>query len=444
MISRPISAAGTRLHTKSPSSNRILTILGLGLCLSLLGDSTLYAVLPNPGIAARAGLTTAMVGVVLGLNRLVRILTNFPAGWLLDRMPRRGLMTAAAGLGAISTMCYAAGQGTGLFLLGRILWGLAWSGIWVGCNTMALDLAAASNRGALTGRLNMWFYLGIALSSFAGGLFTDLFSFRGGLWISAGLGGLGFLVWLVFLPETRHFKKSQEEPLPGGPMAATAVDNPSEISALEVLHPAAGEVEKTKNQFQLGRTIETAAALFIQRLVFNGVLSATAILWLAEHFGEGVQVGSLAVPLATLSGSFASLRVLASLAAAPATGSLADRARSRWSVLAGLLAVGALGLWAMGRTQTGTALLGALLISISAGGIPGLTAALIGDQASETRHSRSLGVAFSAGDLGSAIGPAIGLGLAPGMGLGGVYLACAGVYLLAGAWALAKSRKFMH
>ena len=63
--------------------------IGIGLALSLIGDTTLYTVLPNPEIAAQAGLSLAVVGVILGLNRLIRLLTNGVFGVVYDRQPRR-------------------------------------------------------------------------------------------------------------------------------------------------------------------------------------------------------------------------------------------------------------------------------------------------------------------------------------------------------------------
>ena len=73
--------------------NRVLAVVGIGLVLSLLGDQTLYTVLPDPALAAQAGLTLGMVGLVLGVNRLARVLINGPAGYLYDRLPRRWLMS---------------------------------------------------------------------------------------------------------------------------------------------------------------------------------------------------------------------------------------------------------------------------------------------------------------------------------------------------------------
>jgi MFS family permease len=182
--------------------NRVLTPLGLGLALSLLGDATLYAVLPSPVFAAQAGITLAMVGWVLGLNRLVRIVFNGPAGYLYDRLPRRPVLLTSMLIGAFSTAIYALGSGVLLMIIGRVVWGLAWSGIWIGANTIALDISHHHNRGSVNGALQMWFFIGVAASSLLGGLFTDLFTYRGGLAISSMLTFVGFLMWLKFLPET--------------------------------------------------------------------------------------------------------------------------------------------------------------------------------------------------------------------------------------------------
>lgn len=55
---------------------RLLLPLGTALALSLTGDSTLYAVLPNQ--TATVGTSLAAVGAMLGANRLIRIPGNLP------------------------------------------------------------------------------------------------------------------------------------------------------------------------------------------------------------------------------------------------------------------------------------------------------------------------------------------------------------------------------
>ena len=120
---------------------RTVTLLGIGTAISLLGDATLYTVLPHPNIAAQVGVSLAMVGVLLGANRAVRLLLNGPVGLVYDRLPRRPLLIAALTIGSISSMIYALGRGFWPIFTGRIMWGMAWSLLWIGGNAVVLEIS---------------------------------------------------------------------------------------------------------------------------------------------------------------------------------------------------------------------------------------------------------------------------------------------------------------
>jgi len=126
-------------HDRQIQAGRVLFPLGLGTALSLMGDSTLYTILPTH--TTEAGIALASVGLILGINRAVRLLLNGPIGLAYDRWPRRRLFVPALFLGALSTAVYAATHGFWPLLAGRLLWGLAWSGIWVGGTAIILDLS---------------------------------------------------------------------------------------------------------------------------------------------------------------------------------------------------------------------------------------------------------------------------------------------------------------
>ena len=151
--------------------SRVLFPLGLGTALSLMGDATLYTVLPTH--TSEVGIALGSVGIILGVNRAVRVFLNSPAGLAYDRWPRRRLFVPALFIGALSTMVYAATHGFWPLLVGRLLWGLAWSGIWVGGATIILDVTTDQDRGRWTGLYQTWFFLGAALGAFAGGLLTE-------------------------------------------------------------------------------------------------------------------------------------------------------------------------------------------------------------------------------------------------------------------------------
>ncbi len=388
--------------------NRVLTPLGIGLALSLLGDTTLYAVLPSPEISKQVGLSLAMVGFLLGVNRLVRLLFNGLAGSIYDRLPRRPLMLVSLAIGTLSTAFYAFGSGPYLLTTGRVLWGMAWSGMWIGANSMTLDISNDLNRGKLNGRLQMWFFIGIAISSFCGGLFTDLFTYRGGLWLSTFLTGVGLLVWIKFLPETRptHLKST------------TSTDQ---------------KLSNYKN-FPWRLTLSCSAPFFVNRVVFTGVLGSTTILWLSQFVQDGsFSFSKITIPLATMSGTFISIRILVSIFSVPQVGRFSDHINRRWLVLTIVFIMfGATGLLLLAAPKMEISIFGILLAAVAGGSIPALIPTIIGDQVPQHQQARALGYIFTFGDLGSAIGPPIALGLVGIIGLPTLFVGCSVLLLLTG------------
>jgi MFS family permease len=398
------------------SPRRVLVPLGIGTGLSLLGDATLYVVLPNPAIAAQMGVTLGMVGILLGANRLVRIPFNPPVGMLYDRLPRRGLLVTALFIGACSTALYAVGSGLWSLLVGRLLWGMAWSGIWIGGNTVVLDIADDHNRGRLSGRYQMWFLMGVASASLLGGIFTDWLGFRGGLWLSAGLTALGAITWWIFLPETRPARMETNGPqrgAPGGPFPWRIV-------------------------------LPIAVPFFALRFVIGGMFYATTNPWLSTFVGEGTTLAGLFLPIATLTGILAATRAIISVLSAPLGGRLSDRLGQRWPVIAASAALGAAGGWLMGGTGLALAFVGTAGVAVAGGVIQALAPALAGDRVSPTQHSRALSGVFTVGDFASAIGPPLAFWLLPLTSIGWLCRLCAGVFgvvaLFALRWAVSERR----
>lgn len=386
--------------TASRKTNRILAPIGVGLALSLLGDTTLYTVLPNPDIAAEAGLTLAAVGVVLGLNRLIRLLTNGAFGLIYDRRPRRSIMLAGMLVAGLSTISYAVSEGPVLIMIGRVVWGASWSAMWIGANTISLDISGSENRGRVTGQLQMWFYFGVTFSALASGLFTDWLGYRGGLFLSGGLTMLGFLLWLLFLPETRP--------------------DPSTMAA----PPAAGSRRKP---YPWKFMAAVSVPLFAIGFAFFGVVNSTNILWLGQFVDGGIRAGRLFLPIATLSGGLFAGRVLLSTAGAPVIGAVSDRSRRRWIIMAFALLLALAGIVLMSQTRPLAAFTGAILISLMTGGVSALCSALIGDRVAEEWRGRSVGLLYTLRDLGATVGPPIALSLTPLIGLGRVYRLTAGL-----------------
>jgi len=379
--------------------------LGLGTALSLMGDATLYTVLPTH--TAEAGITLGGVGIILGANRAIRVILNGPAGLVYDRSPRRRLFVSALFIGALSTAVYAATRGFWPLLIGRLLWGLAWSGIWVGGAAIIMDVTTLQDRGRWTGLYQTWFFLGAALGAFAGGLLTDRLGYTATMWIGATLTALGGLVASFLLPETRPARSGGEPPRsPTSPASLAARrDGPG-------LRPSRG--------------LWIAASLQgINRFVAAGVLSATMGLLVQDR----VHATGLELGVATLTGALAAGRTLFSVATAPLAGTLSDRLGSRWRVVAWGLALGAVGMVLVSWNALIAILLGIALGAMTSGSVQALTIALTGDLASHARRGRAVGLLHTMGDLGSAVGPPVAYALLPGIGLSGVYQLCAGLFV---------------
>lgn len=378
--------------------------------LSLLGDNTLYTVLPDPTIWSRVGLTLTWVGVLLGVNRIVRLIFNTWAGVLYDRLPRRRLLIGSLALGAVCNVIYALAFGPAPFLLGRVLWGLAWSGLSIGGNTVVLDVSTESTRGRNSGHFQMWFFIGVAVGALAGGTFTDLLGFQGWLWVSAAITGMAALFWYFKLPETRPADGSGTSRVPSW------------------------------HEFPIRESLPAAVPVMAVRFVFAGVMAATTILWLEQYVGRELSLVWIVVPLATLTGAFSAVRVLTSIVGAPLAGRASDRMGRRWPVIAIGLGAGAIGAWLMGGSIIWLALVGALLAALTAGSVQALAPAIIGDRVHEARQSRGLSVVLSLGDIASALGPPLALGLLTTLGISGVYRLSAVVLGVAGVFALLQIR----
>jgi len=384
---------------KSKRTSRfILNLLGMGTAVALLGDATLYTVLPHPDISAQLGITLSMVGLLLGANRAVRLILNGPVGVLYDRLPRRGLLISALALGAVSSVFYAIGYGFWLLLIGRIFWGLAWSILWIGGSTVVLDVSTEENRGQHSGIYQMWFVIGVATSSFSGALLTDMFGFRISQWISVAVIAATALAWFFFLPETR------------------ANEAAGEISVSEIKKPP-------KLDLPWNVIATTSMAIFATRFLAWGVLAATSILWLSDLFGEGLLISALFIPIATLTGLYSALSNLTSIVTTPLAGSISDKLGRRWPVIGLATIIGGLGLWLMSGDIRSLALVGAFLVPIAGSSTETLIPAIAGDCVPKNMRSRALGLINTAGDLGATIGPFAALTAlnAGWLSLGGIY-----------------------
>jgi MFS family permease len=326
---------------------------------------------------------------------------NGPAGLAYDRWPARRLYVPALFIGALSTAVYAATRGFWPLLAGRLLWGLAWSGIWVGGATIILDVAGAKERGRWAGLYQTWFFLGGAVGALSGGVITDWLGYGMAMWIGAAVTALGGLVALLMLPETRHLSTSNVS---------------STRSLARRIRAAWASRLRVRGPLLLAVSLQG-----VSRFTISGVMSATLGLLVADHMGSG----NLALGTATLTGILMAGRTLLSMVSAPLAGTLSDRLGNRWRVMGVALAVGVVGMILLSMNWPIALLAGVLAAAVARGGIESLTTSLTGDLVSEAQRGRAVGALHTASDLGSAIGPSAAYALMPWVGLRGAYWLCA-------------------
>jgi MFS family permease len=372
--------------------------------LSLLGDSSLYAVLPTQTVAA--GVSVASVGILLSANRFIRLVLNGPAGMAYDRWPRRPLFVSALFIGACSTAIYGLTHGFWPLLLGRLLWGLAWAGIWVGGNTIVLDIVDAKKRGRWIGIYQFSFFLGASGGAMLGGVLTDLLGFDQTMIVGAALTFIGAVIALIFLPETRP-----SEPYP----------------ANDTVNSQRSLVSRSSEKAEF---LSISALYGANRLVIAGILMSTLGIFLKNQIGEQVQVASHAIGVATLTGMALGLSTLIAMVSAPLIGSVSDHVGNRWLVAAGGLVPGVVGFGLMALGLPVTVLAGVPLIATTSGSNQGLSTALTGDMVNSSMQSRRLGLLFTFGDFASAIGPPLAYALMPMAGVTTLYLSSAGIFTI--------------
>jgi MFS family permease len=407
------------LSAVSPA--RVLIPMGLAVCLSPFGDLALYAVLVTQ--LDVVGLTLGAVGIMLGINRLIRIPSNPLAGVLFDRGRRRPLFLLGMLLGVLSTAGYAFFRGFWPFLVARLAWGIAWTLISVGGMSMVVDVSTRANRGRWMGVFNTWILVGLALGPTVGGLLVDAIGFRNGMVTCAAITAAGLAVALIALPETA----------PRGPGS----------------RPAATDWRRRLRGLWTGRfealaranpNLMAAGALYlIVQFTGEGIVLSTISLLLQQRFGDELALGSLApngawglaLGVASAGGLMLGIRSLLAGAVGPLAGHLSDARFGRWTVITASLAGGIAGFGLLATaTSLGWIILGVALGAASAGAALAVLGAVVGDSTPPGRQGVVMGAYATAGDIGSAAGPFLAFALLSAVDLKWVYLFCSLAFLI--------------
>lgn len=397
---------------------RSLVWVSIAVALSLLGDQMLYAVLPV--VHEAAGIPVTAIGLLLSANRIVRLVTNSLAGYVIERFGRRWPFILALLLGGATTIAYGVMQGLWAFLVARLLWGTAWSFIRIEGLSTALDVAVPETRGRYMGIFQAISRLGGAIAMLTGGFLTDAIGYR-----------LTFIIfgWVTCAAALLAYVEMRRRPPNGSATPiATKPATPSNSSLNEPAPPVTTRPETPDTS--PWQVMVASLGTFSTLLVIGGAFSATLGYMLQTRFGEAPHLGTMTIGIASLTGFLLGSRGFFELGLAPLTGYMGDRwGRHRLIMVA--MPLGALMIASMALRPS---LLAVAFITplIFVAGVTLNVAfnAVAGDLAPPDKRSMFLSRFVTFQDLGAAIGPLLGYWIAPLFGLSWLYVSGAIILFL--------------
>ena len=270
---------------KRPPSS--IVYFSTALSIVTLGDSLIYAILPSH--YSHLGLAPIHVGVLLSVNRWVRLSTNHLAEYCYRTYPRNLWVLLAFSVGCLVAIMYGLAETFVVFLLARIFWGVSFSFLRQAGVMTVLHTGLNARLGE-----RMGYYRGINATLRTAGLFFgcllhDIFGF------SVTFIGLGILSFST-IPLGYYSQKRtthQKETLPG---------HSSKKSRFSVI-----------------------SCGFFLGIVGPGMIISTLGLVLKTYNGDSFGVAGYTIGIATLTGFIIGVRWFVDGIGSPIIGAMADR-----------------------------------------------------------------------------------------------------------------------
>lgn len=401
-----VVADSTRSTRVPPEALPVAAVVFLGG----IGGGIAFPIIPILGVTL--GLPALLVGWILAANRVTRLFANPFTGLWIDRIGGKLPLTLGLLVEALATATYALALHTavpgGLLLLGRAIWGLGSSAIFVGGVTLALNASDEENRGRATAAVRMAMSLGMPAGLVAGGLVAGLASDEAAFWFATAVTLIAAaLAWTLVPDRGRRGTRFGDE-------------------AREAVGWRTRFVSAVRAAFAADRRVQ--AVWLVNLLVFfslQGVLLATLVLLI---HARGLSLAGLGdQPMA---GVLMAVMILASAGVTAYLGGALDRLPSRSGLaLPGVLSAAA-GFVLLALTHSAwPAVAGVVLMGLGMGGISIPLLTLLGDLTEETRRGRVVGIYQLFGDVGGSLGPIVGVALVTVLGFAPVYLGVGGLLL---------------
>jgi len=395
-------------HRQEALGWRVVWTLTFCTALSLLGDSTLYAVLPST--YDLVGVTALQVGWLLSVNRLSRLPLNLPSGWLAERVGHKAPYIAGLLVGAVSTVGCGLVRSFWPLLILRALWGVAWALLVVAAYGLILTVSTQTTRGRLVGAYTSFSFFGGAVGAAVGGMLVDALGFSPAFLV-LGLGsGVACLVALSLPAVSR----------PGAALGRLSGTAPQDGARLRRLREGLQGLD--------ARVWLVWALNLAHRFFFAGIFYSTFGYYLRRIWGEDVRWAGLTISVVSLTASLLLMRNGITILTGPVLGYVSDRLGDRQRVLLLGEALGVIGLLGLAISASpGLVVAGVVLVAMAYGVVPSMLMAWLGDLGHGRRREPLVGAYQTMGDLGSGLGPLVAYSLVATLGPQTVYALGAGL-----------------
>jgi MFS family permease len=373
---------------QSESKKQPVIIVALVTAICLMGDSMLYIALPI--YWKEVGLLSLWeVGLLLSVNRFVRLPLNPLIGWLYKKISLRTGLLIAVVLATLTTVGYGMASGLVIWLILRCVWGVAWSLLRLGGFFTVIRCAEDHNRGQFMGTYNGLYRLGSLFGMLIGGFLASIIGLQSVALIFGALSLLG-------IPLIISYVKANQ----GVSAATNSVSNHDTTASKE-------EASKMRFKDWLSRPLlKVIVSGLLLTLLFEGVLTSTISYVIAYHYEQGIYIFGMMLGATALAGTIQSARWAWGPFFSTRIGRWSDGARGRTPLFIAALLTAAFGFLLIPFTLPFYLWISIiLLVLLSSTAITTLMDSLASDVAKKKSVITVMTVYSVALDLGAALGP---------------------------------------
>ena len=367
-------------------------VTSIAVAAALLGDAMLYVVMPSsPELWS---LTIVQIGILLSANRFIRLITNPLSAVCIEKYGIYNPFKIALIASLVVLVIYATSSSFTLLLLARLLWGTCWSILRLVSQWVASDQSDDNNLGFNHSSNASIIRLGSIGGALFGGILSDFIGYRYAIAI------FGIFTIASYFPWIRKSTYA-------GINTQTS-SSPRGSGFFLVLKDV--------------KVLSIGICGLVVGLAFSGLLGSTLGHFLRFNFGTEFNIIYITIGVASLTGILLGFKSSAEVFVGPFAGLLSDKyGRLRTLIISA--SVFSVGLSLLGLFDS-LLVIYALLFLAFTGGVMLMMQllSLVGVIAEGDRKSDIFSCYNTFQDVGSAIGPFMGLSLIQGENLGTIYL----------------------